>query len=79
VHIGSNIPKSKLFKFENYWVQHPGFMENVALNWNNSPMYANAAKNLSSKLKHIRAGLRKWSKKLSNLNKLIYNSNWVLM
>lgn len=79
IHIGSSIPKSNIFIFENYWMDHPGFMETVTLNWNNSTFFANAAKNISSKLKHVRAGLRKWSKKLSNLNKLIYNSNWVLL
>ena len=36
-------------------------------------------KNMSSKLKHVRAGLRKWSKNLSKLSKLIYNCNWVLL
>lgn len=50
----------------------------MALHWNNSPVYAIAAMNLNSKLKHVRAGLKTWSKGLSNLNKLIYNSNWVL-
>lgn len=59
IHIGSNIPKSQLFRFENYWTQHPGFLETVTLHWNSSPVYGNAAKNLSSKLKHVRHGLRK--------------------
>jgi len=36
-------------------------------------------KNLNSKLKHVRLGLKKWSKNFSQLNKLIYNSNWVLL
>jgi len=31
IHIGSDIPKSKLFRFENYWVEHPGFLDNVTL------------------------------------------------
>lgn len=31
IHIGSNIPKSILFRFENYWAEHPGFLENVSL------------------------------------------------
>jgi hypothetical protein len=34
---------------------------------------------LSAKFKQVRAGLRNWSKRLSNLNKLIHNSNWVLL
>jgi hypothetical protein len=77
-HIGSTIPRTKLFRFENYWVGHPGFLEAVELHWNNSPFFANAAQNISSRLKQVRAGLKKWSKKLSHLSKLIYNSNWVL-
>jgi hypothetical protein len=53
-------------------------MDFVSLHWNNSPVFGNAAKNLASKFKHIRAGLKNWSKQLSNLNKLIYNCRWVL-
>ena len=79
LRIGSLIPKSNIFRFENYWVDHADFLNTVALHWNNSPVYANASKNLSSKLKHVRAGLRKWSKNLSKLSKLIYNCNWVLL
>jgi len=59
LHIVNNIPKAKLFRFENYWVAHPGFLDNVSLHWNNSLVFANAAQNLASKLKHVRARLRK--------------------
>lgn len=58
LHIGSCIPKSKLFRFENFWVDHPGFLETVHLHWNSSPFFANAARNLSDKLKQVRAGLK---------------------
>jgi hypothetical protein len=27
LHIGTNIPKSKIFRFENYQADHPGFLE----------------------------------------------------
>jgi len=79
LHIGSEIPKAKTFRYENFWTQHPGFLETVNLHWNNSSVFGNAAKNLSTKFKQVRAGLKTWSKKLSNLNKLIYNSRWVLL
>jgi hypothetical protein len=36
------------------------------------------AKTISGKFKQLRSGLRKWSKELSKLNKLINNCNWVL-
>jgi hypothetical protein len=78
-HIGSTIPKGNMFRFENVWIDHPTFQDTVELHWENTPHYANAAKNLSAKLKQVRAGLKTWSRKLSNLNKLIYNCNWVLL
>jgi hypothetical protein len=31
VHIMSSIPKSKLFRFENYWADHLGFYDTVSL------------------------------------------------
>ncbi|XP_066324011.1 uncharacterized protein [Miscanthus floridulus] len=31
VIIRSSIPKSNMFRFENYWVDHPGFLETVEL------------------------------------------------
>lgn len=77
--IGTSIPKSRMFRFENYWIDHPGFVKTVNTHWNNSPFFANAARNLSVKFKQVRAGLKSWSKRISNLSKLIYNSNWVLM
>jgi hypothetical protein len=79
LHIGSSIPRSKLFRFENHWTEHGDFLKIVDLHWNNSAVFANAAKNLSSKLKQVRTGLNKWSKNLSKLSKLIYNCNWVLL
>lgn len=54
-------------------------MDTVGLHWNNSPVFANATKNLSSKLKQVRARLKSWSKNLSNLSKLIYKCKWVLL
>lgn len=78
-HVGSSIPKCNMFRFENFWVNHPGFMDTVNLHWNNAPFYANAARNMSAKLKQVRAGLKSWSKNLSKLSKLIYNCNWVLL
>ena len=78
VSIGSKIPKSSSFRFENFWVDIPGFLDTINLHWNSTPFYSNAAKTLAAKFKQTRIGLRKWSRNLSNLNKLIFNSNWTL-
>lgn len=70
------ISPNNMFRFENFWIDH--LLDTVKLHWDNAPFFANAAKNLVVRLKQVRSGLRKWSRKLSNLNKLIYNCNWVL-
>jgi hypothetical protein len=78
VQIASKIPRSNIFIFENFWLQHPGFFELIELHWKNSAIFGNAAKNLANKLKQIRMAIGTWRKSLSNLSKLIHNSNWVL-
>jgi hypothetical protein len=78
IHIDC-IPRANFFRFENFWIHHPGFKETVELHWKNSPIYGNAARNILAKFKQVRAGLKSWSKSLSNLSKLIHNCNWVLL
>jgi hypothetical protein len=40
-----------------------------------NPFFANMAKTISGMFKQMRTELRKWSKELSRLNKLINNCN----
>jgi hypothetical protein len=79
INIGSRVPSSKHFRFENFWVEFPDFLQVVELHWRSNPYYANAAKTLSAKFKKVRASLKTWSNKHSNLHKLIHNSHWVLL
>lgn len=58
INIGTSIPKSSLFRFENHWVEHGDFLQTVERHWNTSPYYANAAKTLSAKFKQVRARLK---------------------
>lgn len=34
VVIGTSIPRSNIFRFENLWPKHPGFMDTVLASWN---------------------------------------------
>lgn len=72
INIGTKIPKSVIFRFENHWTEHEDFLKVIDLHWNNTPFYANSARNLCQKLKHVRQGLKVWSKNFSNLGKLIH-------
>lgn len=76
--ISTFIPKARIFRFENYWVDFDTFFPTVQQLWNSAPYFAHPAMNISAKLKFLRRGLKRWSKELSQLNKLINNSNLVL-
>jgi hypothetical protein len=78
VSIGTSIPKARVFRFEDYWIRLPGFLDVVNTIWNiNCP--CDAAKCLSSKLKLLRKGLKNWSSSFQVLNGLITNCNSVIM
>jgi hypothetical protein len=78
VSIGNNIPKSCIFIFENYWMEFDGFMEITSNRWTNAPLIMDSAKNIMSKFKATRYGLKKWSKQLSNLSTIIKNCHYTL-
>lgn len=78
VTVGNHIPRASIFQFENYWLDFQDFLTVVELHWNISPYFANAAQTLQAKFKQVRFGLKKWSKELSKLGKLINNCNFVI-
>jgi hypothetical protein len=73
ISIGTNIPHSNIFRFENFWVEHPGFIDTVSSSWSSSPVLDSFARSMSAKLKNLRAALKSWSRGLSNLSLLISN------
>jgi hypothetical protein len=80
VSIGTRIPKSHIFIFENFWPNHLGFVEAVQEGWsmqvkNNK----NSAIVTAAKLKNVRAALKSWSWNLSNLSLLIANCSTVIL
>lgn len=82
VVIQTTIPRSKIFRFETYWIAHPGFMEVVSQAWN-KPVRCNkqdnAASRLCQKLKAVHHALKKWSKHISRLKIAIENTNKALL
>jgi hypothetical protein len=78
ISIGTNIPRSNIFRFENFWVEHQGFIDTVSSGWSSSPVLDSSARSMSAKLKNLRAALKSWSRGLSNLSLLISNCNIVI-
>lgn len=52
--IESKIPKSNLFRFENFWVNHSGFSDVVARSWSKPCHASNSAAVICKKLKTLR-------------------------
>ena len=80
ITVSTRIPKSNIFRFENFWVEHDGFFDLVHNCWSSlaEPRNVNTAKVISSKFKKLREELNAWSKSLSNLSLLIKNCNKVI-
>ena len=79
IMIGTSIPKSTVFRFENFWPAHLGFLETVQANWSSPGQPSgNSASTLAQKFKALRHSLKHWSRKLSNLTALIENCNKVI-
>jgi hypothetical protein len=79
VQIGTKIPKANVFRFENLWVQHPGFFEVVQDAWNMEVRAHTSVVVIVAKLKNLRGVLKRWSKSLSKINSLIKNCNDALL
>jgi hypothetical protein len=79
VSIDTNIPKAKIFRFENYWVDLPSFVQCVSSSWSkeSSKRYNSAI--LADKLKCLRYELKKWHTSLARLKGLIQNCNKVIL
>jgi hypothetical protein len=78
VNIDTVIPKAKKFRFENYWVDMPGFMECVQTSWNKPTRKTSSAAVLAEKFKQLRYDLKKWKMGISKLKLLIEKCNQVI-
>lgn len=75
VQIGTSIPKSNIFRFENYWFSHPSCLEAVTSSWTAPVRCSNSAQVISAKFKLLRRIIKHWAKGISNLSKLISHIN----
>ena len=78
VQIDTLIPKTDVFRFENFWVEQPDFLDLLKNIWNSDIRATNSVTKVTAKLKLLRKVLKKWSKGISKINKLIQQCNEVL-
>ena len=77
--ISDHIPKSSLFRFENFWLQHHDFMEVMENIWEQDVQEQDSAKRITAKFKRLRKGLKFWSKEKSQLAQSIKDANSVIL
>jgi hypothetical protein len=73
ISISTAIPKSHIFRFENYWLHHDDFMNQVSMGWHSDFNHSDAAKLITSKFKNLSKVLKDWKRTLSNLKQNITN------
>lgn len=54
ISIQTAIPKRTLFRFENYWLEHPNFLQLVQDNWSQQNNLTDRAKVINAKFKNLR-------------------------
>jgi hypothetical protein len=78
ISIGTTIPKTKIFRFENYWLQYTDFKKIVENSWKIPVGHTDLAKNFTAKLKNLWKSIKTWVKNLPCLRKLIDKVNSVI-
>lgn len=78
ITIFTSIPKGKIFRFENYWLQHPSFLQTAQQGWQDPTNQTNKAKAITAKCKNLRKALRSWQQNHSNIKKNLSNIKTVL-
>jgi hypothetical protein len=78
ISIGTSIPKARVFRFENYWLQHSDFKQIVENSWKILVGYTDPAKRITAKLKNLRKSIKTWAKNLPCLRNLIDKVNSVI-
>jgi hypothetical protein len=79
VSIDTVIPKAQLFRFENFWVNQPGFFDVVKSVWARNTKASSSSGILAEKFKVLRWELKKWKMSLSNIKLLINKCNLVIL
>ena len=78
IRIDSKVPKATLFRYNNYWAQLPRFFDTVATAWFSNSCSSSNTRNISIKLKTVRAALKKWQSNQSSITILIKHCNLVI-
>jgi hypothetical protein len=78
VSFKSKVPKPKIFRFENFWLQFEGFMSVFQNTWLGQPNLSDKAKNLTTKFKNSRKVLKDWQRSLPKIDKTVRHTKLLI-
>lgn len=78
ITISTVIPKGQVFRIENFWMQHPTFIQTVQQGWAEIRSQADKAKTITAKFKNLRKVLKAWQKKFAGIKKILENAKIIL-
>lgn len=78
IEISTSIPKSRIFRFENHWLEKEGFITTILQGWSCHQSILDPAKSLTAKFKNLRRVLKEWNSKTSGLTNAISNNKLIL-
>ena len=79
ISVKTDIPVSRIFRFENYLMEHEHFMDIVQHGWNLPTPHSDKAKLISAKFKNLRRVIKAWQSHLSSLKSNIANVKLILV
>ena len=79
IKVGTSIPKAKVFRFENFWLEHNDFKDVVQRIWNQNVNEQDSTERITKKFKKLGKGLKIWFKIFSNLAATIKACNEVIL
>ena len=78
VSFSTAIPRSKIFRFKIFWLQHSGFMDVLSQSWVVPVQQTDHAKALTTKFNLLRMTLKEWQAGWSSLKDIISNAKLLL-
>lgn len=76
--IATDIPKSRIFRFENFWLLDNQFSNILAKCWSETTHHTDCAKALTAKFKTLRKRLREWQASKTGLRTITANTRITL-
>jgi len=78
ITVSTSISRGQVFRFENYWMQYPSFLQIAQQGWNEVSSQTDKAKLVTAKFKNLRKVLRAWQQQLSGLKKILSHVKTVI-